>query len=327
MSHGSCCLSDVVECLCAGELEQARATGWQVAVVPGGSNSDGYRVSLGAEAHMVKIPVVDERNRAAREAQVLALLQAAGVPDVPRLVQYEPAVYGRPVVIQTWLEGASFQRPPESGDAWQALLAHLCRIHAITRQGVPDPGDVPHALDDVSQPNDALPAVRALLDGVDLPGEFAQVHVFIEALVRNGLPDCRPSDSVLCRVDHFMRNYLQTANGVGSVDWEYAGWGDPLSDLAELVSHPCYLDVSHDRWAWVLDCYQESSRRRYDHMRRFRACLLIRLSHWAIRCARAAAGVPVPSDRKRMGSSGFCDSSRRRFRHYLNWAIETADSL
>jgi aminoglycoside phosphotransferase (APT) family kinase protein len=317
-------LAAIATHLCRREPHAPSVSGWTVVEVSGGSNSRGYHVSRGEDAFLVKIPAVDERNRAGREAAVLQALEAAGVPRVPRLVLFEAEAYGAPVVVETWLEGEPLQAPPESDDEWELLLSHLCQIHGVTEAGMGEQRpDVDRARDDIDGPGDLLSRIRDLLDEAPPREELADVRDLVQSLSEASLPAWELPDKVLCRVDHFARNYLRTADGMGSVDWEYAGWGDPANDLSELASHPSYLSVPQERWAWLFGRYAELTGDGQT-VQRIEVCLLLRMVGWAVRCGRAAAGVPVSSDRKRMSQPGFRDESRGRYGRYLGQALEMA---
>ena len=264
--------------------------------------------------------------RAAREAAALEVLERAGVHLVPRLVHLGTQ-HGASILIQSWLEGKTLDRPPDSDDEWCALLEHLLNVHRVAERDLASECPAVGTADaNVARPNDELRGVLELAGELVPGGEFSGARTLVEKLVESGLPDWEPPARVLCRIDHFMRNYIRTSHGMGSVDWEYAGWGDPAGDLAELVSHPSYLAQPQGRWDWLLDRYlQSGSTEGFEQ--RFHVCLLIRLAHWAVRCGRAATGVPVPSDRRRMGIAGFQEESRSRYERYLAWATETAAML
>jgi hypothetical protein len=56
-------------------------------------------------------------------------------------------------------------------------------------------------------------------------------------------------------VDNNTLNFIRRPGRWASVDWENAGWGDPAFDIADWMTHAAYLDVSPERWDWVVEEY------------------------------------------------------------------------
>ena len=181
--------------------------------------------------------VATSRSRA-DEFRILETVWRAGV-RVPQPILLEPSddVLDRPFFIVSVLKGTALGsrvvRDPAIGGDRTALateLAHeLARIHAVQ----PDT-----AMADVlgPRPNDVVDALvqgyRADLDAVSRPTPI--VELALRVLERE-----RPNESsvTFCHRDYRTGNYMVDGAGLtGILDWEFAGWSDPIEDLGWFCS-------------------------------------------------------------------------------------------
>lgn len=91
-----------------------------------------------------------------------------------------------------------------------------------------------------------------------------------------------PTRECLCHNDLVAGNILEVNEGIKLIDWEYAGLGDPLFDLALVIEHHS-LDESLEQGfvqAYLLRAPREAEARRLAGWRRFYRALL---SLWRMR--------------------------------------------
>jgi thiamine kinase-like enzyme len=154
----------------------------------------------------------------AAEAQVVSLAAAAGL--APAVVRCDPAAR---LLVTQWITGKyGSLGAGRTGQVIDAVAAALRQLHAL----VPPPG-----LRKVSFAQQAG-RLQALLP-VDAQGpEFAALAPAVFAR----LDDNREA-LVICHHDVHARNMILDADErLWLVDWEYAGLGDPLFDLASFAS-------------------------------------------------------------------------------------------
>ena len=175
----------------------------------------------------------------AHEFSLFEAAFAAGVtvPE-PLWACDDAAVIGRPFFVMRHVDGVSLGQKIVRNPAFDSLRAalaerlgeELARIHTI-RPGHPGLDFLP-----MPEPSPAVAAIgayRAFLDRHDAP------HPVIEWSLRwaerNAPP---PGEVVLCHRDFRTGNYVVDVdapeNGglTGILDWEFAGWGAPMEDVA-----------------------------------------------------------------------------------------------
>ncbi len=171
----------------------------------------------------------------AEEAAVLGAAFAAGatVPE-PLFVGADPALLGAPFYIMRRAPGIAAGHRMVKAAAPQRDLARelgrqLGRIHTV-RPGAPGLGFLP-----LPTPSAALQAVA---DYRGWMGRFAGSDPVLAHGLRwlsvNAPP---PGDLVLCHRDYRTGNYMVEDGPDGTrrltaiIDWEFAGWSDPMEDL------------------------------------------------------------------------------------------------
>jgi aminoglycoside phosphotransferase (APT) family kinase protein len=239
--------------------------------VSGGRNNALYHVVSGHEQYACKLCVIDERHRAEREYSALRLLQEAGADLAPEpvLLDASTIILPFPVVIYRWLPGVPLE-PPLTPGQLSALVGSVQRMHAIRRDVSPADA-LPNAVFHWFDFRPYLAELRGFLseygswlveqdpDGRDLEGRLARlVTRCADALASSGVsPDRDAFPLCLCRVDHNLANTVWEGNGpLRWVDWEYAGWGDPALDLADLRWHVSLEGLSQTQHAWLREAYR-----------------------------------------------------------------------
>ncbi|HEY0493287.1 MAG TPA: phosphotransferase [Candidatus Dormibacteraeota bacterium] len=229
-----------------GELEHEavfdRIPGWagrprSAHPLSGGITNRNYRVALGAEIFVVRIPAkgagwhgIDRRNE--YEASLLAASCGVG-PEVVTFLEREGVlvtrfIHGRPV------SDADVHLPGTLGRVAKALLA-------IHHAGV---------LADAFSPFRVVEryATVAREHRVAIPEEFEQAAA-IAKTIEQALPISAP---LLCHNDLLNANFIDDGDRIRIVDWEYAGMGDPYFDLGNFaVNH----GLAEEEQNFLLEAY------------------------------------------------------------------------
>jgi len=133
------------------------------------------------------------------------------------------------------------------------------------------------------------------------------------------LPTSPPSNfppttpTALCRVDSNTLNIIRRPGVWASVDWEYSGWGDPAFEIADMMSHPKFMNVSAERWAWVMQMYAEMAGDE-TAVTRIQTYYPLMLVWWVARFARGLYEVPRGLD-ERLVTRPVC------------WALEAEEKM
>jgi hypothetical protein len=101
----------------------------------------------------------------------------------------------------------------------------------------------------------------------------------------------------LCRVDPNYLNFIRRPGPWGSVDWENSGWGDPVFEIADLMSHPAYLAVPAGQWEPFVESYCQlvADPGAAGRIRVYRQIMLV---WWVARLARFLYEVPAGLDER-----------------------------
>jgi aminoglycoside phosphotransferase (APT) family kinase protein len=269
--------------------------GWQIRRVTGGRNNLLYR-ACGARGDLaIKFTVRDARDRAGREYGALTALRQAGLLIGPEPILLDRASYAQPVVVQTWLEGQVSATPPTTDGEWQKLVQHLANVHAVTpgRTSV----HLPWATIHTSTAQEGKQRVREQVAHIPERAQPASLRALLRQFEACPFPEWPPAPITLCRLDNNVTNYIRRSGPWASVDWEYSGWGDPAFDVANLVTHVSFMNVSPSRWDWFAARYcelveDESAALRLQVYRR------IFLIWWVARLARYLVEIPQGQDRR-----------------------------
>jgi aminoglycoside phosphotransferase (APT) family kinase protein len=275
------------------ELHDGQWHGWRIQRIGGGWSNLLYRASNSTCDLAVKFTVRDARDRAGREYAALSALQSAGLTVAPQPCLLDRDSYRQPLVVQTWLEGQVHAEPPVSDEGWQALLQHLACIHSVTPGNTAVP--LPQAVLNAYTVGDGRRLVQQQVACIPRAARPESLHTLVQRFERAELPAWADAPVALCRVDNNTLNFIRRPGQWASVDWENAGWGDPAFDIADWMTHAAYLDVSPDRWQWVVEAYS----RLVDHVDvapRIWVYRKILLVWWVARLARYLYEVPRDLD-------------------------------
>lgn len=264
----------------------------------------------------------DRRDRAGREYAALRLLQHRNPALAPRPILMDRDNYQLPVVVQTWVAGEMAQRPPQSDGEWSRWLQHTAAIHEIGPAA--NDGELANCWSNCNGSTGYETELRALhrsTEAEHLPGE---VRELIGRLRRQKLERWPALAPRLCRADHNVRNFIADGHCLRSVDWEYSGWGDPIEDLAELMTHVTYMAMPNWRWSEVVSEYSHQLEFP-DITARLQVCLAIKTIGWLVRLARSLSAQTHASDLRLPGAL-WRRNTNEKYQYYID-RIRTDDLL
>ena len=226
---------------------------WHIAPISGGANNLLYRVSGLEGKFAIKFTMRDARDRAGREYEALRVLQVAGLDIAPEPILLDTENYSQPVVIQSWLDGEVSDNPPQTDNDWRKLLAHYAAIYTVT----PDMAILPLRRPVLSFRNVALgmARIKATASLIPIEAQPASLCNLIQRLDTSTFPAWPDPPTRLCRTDPNTLNFIRQPDRWASVDWEYAGWDDPVYPIGDMMSHPAYEAVSSERWPWIVKTF------------------------------------------------------------------------
>jgi aminoglycoside phosphotransferase (APT) family kinase protein len=230
--------------LSGGAIQQ----NWRLqAQVAGGAHAGDARWVLRTDAPSA---VAASHGRAQEFALLLAAAGAGVTVPQPLWLCEDPAVIGRPFFVMRCIEGTAAGHVLTRDDGpvadrsqlAQRLGHELALIHSIRppRQDLAFLGSVDEA--------PATRAIRLLRRDLD---QLPTAHPALEWGLRRLERDVPPhGDTVLCHGDYRTGNYLVDTEGdlTGILDWEFAGWGDPLQDIGWFCAR-CWRFGADDREA------------------------------------------------------------------------------
>jgi thiamine kinase-like enzyme len=203
----------------------------------GGITNRNYRVQLGAEIFVVRIPAksggwlgIDRR----LEHQASLLAAASGVgPEVVAFLEPEG------VLVTRFIQGV-----PVS-DADVHLPGTLSRV-AESLLAIHHAGVVPAAFSSFRVVERYAATARA--HGVPIPAAFERA-IEIAGSIEQAIPVAAP---VLCHNDLLNANFIDDGDRIRVVDWEYAAMGDAYFDLGNFaVNH----GLADEEQSFLLEAY------------------------------------------------------------------------
>ncbi len=309
-------------------LDQPRALvgescpGWQVTCIEGGANNLLYRATGATDDLAIKFCIRDERDRAGREFASLTVLQDLGLDLAPRPLLLDRERYSQPVVVQTWLEGDLLTEPPATEPEWRCLLEYFMALHTVT----PEKTSLrfPSAFLNMNRAEDGKRLIRKQKTLFPEEAQPAALHRLTERIEAKPFPEWPDPPVVLCHADSNGLNFLRRKGPWAAVDWEYSGWGDGAFEIADLITHPFYTEVSASHWEWVMDAYAELCGDR-GVITRIRTYTLLLNAWWAVRQARMLYEIPLGLDPRLVERpEGYLGYLQDKFERTLRQAEEGA---
>lgn len=309
-------------------LEKAKPEGevswkdWQITSLTGGANNCLFRARNSFVDIVIKFAIRDERNRAEREFYSLLLLEETGLEISPKPLLLDTRTYHQPVVVQTWIEGERISHPPITDEEWQELIRYYIVVHSVILDA--NTSKIPKAY---SASN--LTECRTLIDQQLARIPNAEQPTTLQNLVcrfkETEILNWKHASITLCRIDPNVSNFIRCETGLVSVDWEYSGWGDPAFDIADLMTHPTYMDVPASRWDWLIQTYSELSN---DSSIAIRIGIYYKtlLVWWVARSARFIYEVSRGLDKRLVSHPpDWKTKTQKQYDHYLKLADKLLD--
>ncbi len=312
-------LSDVIEYLATKSLiAPSKWHAWQLTPIAGGANNRVYRAQSAHGDYAIKWTIRDQRRRAWREYQALQALAQYDALLAPQAIWLDENSFAQPVVVQTWLDYPALVCVPQHATQWQSLVEHYWAIRQFNQAS--SLIELPAAtlnMHSVAAGKDLIAEHWAKLPAEQLPAAVEGLLVWLENWHAPNLPTVPLS---LCRVDSNWRNFLQTSNGLVSVDWENAGWGDPAFEIVDLITHPAYAEVAAEQWQTFVQAYcsfgdDPSAAQRIEV---YRTLMLI---WWVVRWQRYLYEVPRGLDERLVERPpAWLTTAQTNYQRYLNLA-------
>lgn len=206
-----------------------------VGKLAGGSRNRCYRLTCRTSDVVVRIAGPgDEDYAVARDAESLSQRIAASQGLAPQLLLVDREAG---FTVMQYAAGPVWSRQFAASPGGAARLgAWLRRLHAVA---------VPHDLHEVSFAANLEHYCAALESTSVAPALLDEARRIAQA--------CDPgTQGVLCHNDLHHLNLVESPQGLLAVDWEYAGIGAPVMDLAGFVA---YHDLGERSLAALLDAY------------------------------------------------------------------------
>lgn len=243
--------------------------------IGGGANNALYRIEDGERIYALKMCIRDERHRASREFNVMRLLQSAHFDLAPRVIALDEsgAILPTPAVLYEWLPGETL-RPPLSHTDIVALVESIQRMHECRYIRFPNE-DITDAWFHWFQSGPYLEVMTGYLDlygpwldrvsahSHEMYGRLSALLSECQAFCSNNKVDLSRQSLTLClcHVDMNLSNAILGVDGkVRWVDWEYAGWGDPAMEVADLRWHASLEALSVEQLNWLRKSYRPPER-------------------------------------------------------------------
>ncbi len=210
----------------------------KISPLTGGITNENFRVEVKGDVFVLRIPGADTELLGIDRAVECAVSQMAGEAGIGPKVFYviEPEGY----LVTSFIEG---QLPPPEELGKKENIYRVAK--AVSRFHEMD------AIPETFSPFRVVETSAEIARGfkVEFPDNFGwlieQMKVAEDALQKN------PFTPKLCHNDLLNANFLDDGE-IRILDWEYAGMGDPVFDLANFSVHHEFND-EQDRW--LLEAY------------------------------------------------------------------------
>jgi len=239
--------------------------------IGGGANNALYQIRDGSQLYALKLCIRDNRHRAEREFKALRMLQQTDADLAPQALALDVScsILPNPAVLYRWLPGETLGGQL-SQPQLTALLGSIQKMHSFQQQDY----DLANLPDAWFHWFDYAAYLRTMKDFMEAYGSWLArnsavgrtLQIRLKALLhqlQEAVAGCKiePSRQLvplsLCHVDFNLSNAVYGDDGkVRWVDWEYAGWGDPALEVAELRWHAAMEQFRDDQHAWLRDSYR-----------------------------------------------------------------------
>jgi thiamine kinase-like enzyme len=245
----------------------AGAKGLRITPLGGGITNNNYRIDVGDEAFVLRIPGTDTEllgiNRDDEHAANLVAGKLGIAPEVYYFIKPEGClvtrfIHGRPLPLEEITQPENIRR------AMQVVR----KIHSMP--------DIPGRFDVFQVIRDYSTTARRF--SVDLPANYYELMIRIDE-AENALK-AQPRQLHPCHNDLLNANFL-TDGHLYILDWEYAGMGDIFFDLANFSDHH---DLSDEQDRWLLSCYfdKNATPEQWAHLKIMKIMSDLREASWGL---------------------------------------------
>ncbi len=218
--------------------EWANATDLKSSPLTGGITNENFRIEVGGDVFVLRIPGADTELLGIVRATECAVSQLAGDIGIGPEVFYviEPEGY----LVTSFIEGKL--PPPEELGTQENIRRVAETVHRVHEMET-----IPETFSPFRVVEDSAKIARRF--NVDFPDNFdwliEQMNTAEAALKKS------PFTPKLCHNDLLNANFLDDGE-IRILDWEYAGMGDPVFDLANFSVHHEFNDEQDH---WLLEAY------------------------------------------------------------------------
>lgn len=225
----------------------------EVAELRRGGNSRIFRVDTPAGRFALKkYPATDSRNRLQAEVNALSFFERKGIDRTPRVVAVAPE---QRFALLSWLDGEAFDTVTDADvaefAAFQVALdggidsrarAEIGEASEACLSGPRIMAQIERRYARLATVKHDVPEFAAFFDEVLVPSLGRFEAAAGEAYRRLGMDfasEIAPEHRTLIPSDMGAHNALRGADGrLYFLDFEYFGWDDPLTSIANFVMHP-----------------------------------------------------------------------------------------
>lgn len=239
-------IRDIARALCAEPIKQ-------VSELRKGGNSRIFQVETRTSLYALKkYPATDNRNRLEAEVNALRFFERRGIGQTPRVVGVAP---DRRFALLSWIDGEAVQTVTD-GDVADFAAFQIALDEAIDAAARTEIGEAseaclsgPRILSQIERRYARLEAVKhdvaefaEFFDDTLVPSLHRFAASAREGYRRLGLDfaeEIAPQFRTLIPSDLGAHNALRGRDGkLSFLDFEYFGWDDPLTSIANFIMHP-----------------------------------------------------------------------------------------
>lgn len=246
------------------EKDEMFQDGWHLKRVYGGMNGIIYRAdnSTTSSPIAIKMRKRGERLRAVREFNALKLLDDLSIPIAPKPIALYTDISSLEgdVVISDWVEGDVLHNLSDAPfHLWENILTTFSKLHTVHHS---NHHSIMESFSKTRSTEDVLINIEARY--AQLPdGQLGQITKndigkIIDDYKKNRLQNLPPATYIsLITCDANPNNMINRHGHITLIDWENSGWGDPASDIADLLIRPNCAMLPNDIKQKIIQQYAQ----------------------------------------------------------------------
>lgn len=245
-----------------------------------GTNHQVFKYKNSNESYLIKMASQNKSIRLTKELLALIFINTQDEGLAPKPIAFIRDKDNLSFLITEWIQGKIYQEPPHQDSEWIQIVEHYFRIHSNS----PSCHNlfVQTAYQNPCAKQKSKQFIESELGKV--PKEFwpIELNSLLQLWEEKTFINWSSPKVAFCRGDGNFTNFIWQSKGIVSVDWEYAGWGDPYFDLASLLAHPAYVDLNLSKIQWVAEYYNGLAKQK-DFNQKINDYLLTLYIYWAAR--------------------------------------------